>query len=116
MRASPWYTVLLDVSVDADATAEQDLRENYEFLTVIIPTLNTASKLEAQVAMSTGGTFYPVWRWDAATATDLVGQTSNATTTRTLTFYIGGAQHVKVGVEGADMTEDETFYFRGFNR
>ena len=116
MLTSAWYPALLDVDVDADATEEVDLQGNYEFLTVIVPTLTQNAKLEAQIARSSGGTFYPMWRWDDTSATDLVGQTSNITTTRALTFYIGGTQYVKVGVEGTDEGTDVTFYFRGFNR
>jgi len=116
MHASSWKLALLDVDVDADATAEVDLGENYEFMTVLVPTLGQASTLEAQVAMSSGGDFFPMWRWDADTATDIVGTSSSITTTRALTFYIGGAQFVKVGVAGTDMAADEDFYVRGFNR
>lgn len=116
MLASSWYSALLDVDVNADATEEVDLEANYEFMTVIIPTLTQNAKLEAQVAMSSGGTFYPMWRWDADTAQDLVGQTSNITTTRALTFYIGGVRYVKIGVEGTNEGDDLTFYVRGFNR
>ena len=116
MLTSAWYSALLDVDVDADATQEVDLRGSYEFMTVTIPTLTQASTLEAQIARTSGGTFFPMWRWDADTANDLVGTTSSITTTRALTFYIGGAQFVKVGVAGADMSSDLTFYVRGFNR
>lgn len=116
MLASSWYSVLLDIDVDADATEEVDLKGAYEFVTVIVPTLDQNSKLEAQIAMTSGGTFYPMWRWDDTSATDLVGQTSSITTTRALTFYIGGAQYVKIGVEGTDNSTDKTFYVRGFNR
>ncbi len=116
MQVSPWKPALLDVDVDPDATEEVDLEGNYEFATVIVPTLGQASKLEAQVAMVSGGTVYSVWRWDADTAQDLVGQTTSITTTRALTFYIGGTQFIKIGVEGSDMSSDVTFYVRGFNR
>lgn len=116
MLTSPWKSALLDVDVDADATEEVDLGDNYEFMTVIVPTLGQASKLEAQIAKDAGGTFYPMWRWDADSAQDLVGQTTSITTTRALTFYIGGAQFVKIGVEGTNMSSDVTFYVRGFNR
>lgn len=116
MTASQWYSALLDVDVDADATEEVDLEGNYEFMTVIIPTLGQASTLEAQIAMTSGGTFYPVWHWDADAAGDFLGQTSSITTTRAITFPIGGAQYVKVGVAGSDMSSDVTFYVRGYNR
>ena len=116
MLTSSWYSALLDISVNADATEEVDLGGSYEFITVIVPTLTQASTLEAQIAMTTGGTFYPMWRWDGNSATDLVGTTSSITTTRAITFYIGGAQYVKVGVAGTDMSADLTFYVRGFSR
>ena len=116
MLTSAWYSALLDIDVDADATQEVDLEGSYEFMTVTIPTLTQASTLEAQIARESGGTFFSMWRWDADTANDLVGTTSSITTTRALTFYIGGAQFVKVGVAGSDMSSDLTFYVRGFNR
>ena len=116
MIATKWLPALLDVSVDANATEEVDLQGNFEFITVIVPTLGQASKLEAQIAMTSGGTFYPVWHWDADAAGDFLGQTTSITTTRAITFRIGGAQFVKIGVEGTDMTTDVTFYVRGFNR
>ena len=116
MLPSKWLDALLDVDVDADATEEVDLGGDYEFLTVIVPTLTQASKLEAQIAIASGGTFYPVWRWDGDAAQDLVGQTTSITTTRVVIFRIGGAQFIKIGVEGTDMAADITFYVRGFNR
>ena len=116
MLASKWFSALLDVSVDANATEEVDLGKNFEFLTVVIPTLTQSSKLEAQIAMKSGGTFYPVWHWDADAAGDFLGQTTSITTTRAITFRIGGAQYIKIGVEGTDMSADVTFYIRGFNR
>ncbi|KKN74192.1 hypothetical protein LCGC14_0392780 [marine sediment metagenome] len=116
MLPTKWLPALLDVDVDPDATEEVDLEGNYEFLTVIIPTLGQSSKLEAQIAMASEGTFYPVWHWDADAAGDFLGQTSSVTTTRAITFNIGGAQFVKVGVEGTNMSTDVTFYVRGFNR
>ncbi|KKN29859.1 hypothetical protein LCGC14_0839880 [marine sediment metagenome] len=116
MLASEWKPALLDISVDADATEEVDLGADYEYMTVIVPTLTQASTLEAQIARESGGTFYPMWRWDGNSATDLVGTTSSITTTRALTFYIGGAQFVKVGVAGTNMSSDLTFYVKGFSR
>ena len=116
MIPTKWLPVLLDVDVDADATEEVNLGGHFEFITVIIPTLGQASKLEAQIAMAPGGTFYPVWHWDADAAGDFLGQTSSITTTRAITFNIGGAQYIKIGVEGTNMSSDVTFYVRGFNR
>ena len=69
-----------------DATEEVDLQGNFEFLTVIIPTLGQASKLEAQIARESGGTFYSVWHWDADAAGDFLGQTTSITTSRAITF------------------------------
>lgn len=116
MLTSKWYSALLDVDVDADLTEEVDLGGSYEFLTVLIPTLTEDSKIEAQIAMESGGTFFPVWRWKETTASDIVGQTSSITTTRAIVFRIGGAQFVKIGVEGTDMVVDQTFYLKGYNR
>ena len=116
MLTSAWYPALLDIDVDPDVTEEVNLEGNYEFLTVIVPTLDQNSKLEVQIAMESGGTFYPMWRWDDTSATDLVGQTSSITTTRAITFYIGGVQYVKIGVEGTDNSTDKTFYVRGISR
>ncbi len=116
MIATKWLPALLDISDDPDATVEVDLQGNFEFITVIIPTLSQASKIEAQIARESGGTFYPVWHWDNNAAGDFLGQTTSITTTRVITFNIGGAQFVKLGVEGTNMSSDVTFYVRGFNR
>ena len=116
MIATKWLSALLDIDVDPDVTEEVDLQGNFEFLTVIVPTLDQSSKLEVQIAMTSGGTFYPVWHWDADAAGDFLGQTTSITTTRAITFNIGGAQFVKIGVEGTNMSSDVTFYVRGFNR
>ena len=116
MIPTKWLSALLDIDVDPDATEEVDLGGHFEFLTVIVPTLDQNSALEAQIAMTSGGTFYPVWHWDADAAGDFLGQTTAITTTRAITFHIGGAQFVKVGVIGTDNTTDKTFYVRGYNR
>ena len=116
MIPTRWLPALLDIDVDPDATEEVDLGGNFEFLTVLIPTLDQNSKLEAQIAKESGGTFYPVWHWDADAAGDFLGQTTSITTTRAITFPIGGTQFIKIGVEGTNNSTDKTFYVRGYNR
>ena len=115
MITSEWKTVLIDQSVDDDLSAEVDLGGNYEFLTVIQPTLDGAHTVTVHVAMATGGTFYPVYALDGDSTGDHAQITTGATTTRMYVFNIGGMQFIKIAV-GTGVTTDKTFYVRGTDR
>jgi len=83
-----WLDALIDISVDADLTAEVDLGRPYETLLVHIPAL-TSCNLICYVAEKTGGTFYSL-------GTMAAGEGTLADT-----WEIGGHQFVKIGTSVA---------------
>ena len=114
MRVSEWKTALIDVSEDDDLSAEVDLGGNYEFLTILIPTL-TSSTITIHVSNESGGTFYPVYVPDADATGDFAHATSAATTSHAVTFRIGGTQYIKIAA-GSAQAADRSFKVRGFNQ
>ena len=86
-----WLDALIDISVDADLTAEVDLGRAYETLLVHIPVL-TSCNLICYVAEKTGGTFYALGK-DITVA---AGTGSFADV-----WDIGGHQFVKIGTSVA---------------
>lgn len=115
MFGTGWKPVLIDQSVDADNSQECDLERDYEFLTVIQPTLDGSHTVTVHVAMSAGGTYYPIYHLDADTTGDFAQITASSATARTLVFRIGGFQFIKI-VVGTSVSTDKTFYVKGFNR
>ena len=115
MIPTKWHPALLDFSVDPLLSEEVDLQEAFEFITVIIPTLAGAYTTTVHIAMTPGGTYYPLHMFDTAAVGDFAQITDGATTAKVITFRIGGAQYVKV-VSGTSLSADITFYVRGFNR
>ena len=115
MLPTKWLPALIDQSVDDDLSEEVDLGGFFEFLTVILPTLDGAHTATVHIAMSPGGTYYPIYQLDNDTAADFQQITTGLATARSLVFIIGGAQYVKIAV-GTGVTTDKTFYVKGFNR
>lgn len=112
---SPWEDAVLTFGADAKNSAEVDLRASYEFLTVFIPTLTPTATTTVHTCDVTGGTFVPVHRWDADTAGSLTHNTTNANTSMSIVFRIGGRRFIKV-VTGYNQTANATFKVQGFNR
>ena len=115
MIPTKWLSALIDQSVDDDLSEEVDLQGHFEFLAVIIPTLDGSHTTTVHIAMESGGTYYPIYQLDIASAADFAQLTTGATTAHMVIFRIGGAQFVKIFV-GTGVTTDKTFYVRGFNR
>lgn len=115
MLPTTWLAALIDQDVDDDLSGEVDLGGNFEFLNVIQPELDGAHTVTVHIAMSAGGSYYPVYQLDDDTAADFQQITSGLATTRSVVFRIGGVQFVKVAV-GTGVSTDKTFYVRGFNR
>lgn len=115
MIPTAWLSALIDQDVDDDLSEEVDLDGNFEFLTVIQPELDGAHTVTVHIAMSAGGTYYPLYQLDNDTAADFEQITTGLATARALVFRIGGAQFIKIAV-GTGVTTDKTFYVRGFNR
>lgn len=115
MTPSSWKDALIDQSVDDDLTSAVDLKADYEFLTVIIPTLDGAHTTTVHVGRSEDGTFYPAYTLDGDSTGDHAEITTGATTTHSVIFRIGGYRYIKLMVS-TGVTTDKTFYVRGFNR
>lgn len=115
MIAGTWKTALIDISVSTTLSAEVDLGDNYEFLTVLIPTI-TNSTVTVHIAEASGGTFFPVYALDDDATGDFTHATTQATTTHAVVFRIGGVQHIKISCGSAQTSTDKTFRVRGFNR
>jgi len=111
MIPTKWHSAL----VEDQLSEEVDLQGNFEFVTVIQPELDGAHTVTVHIAMSSGGTYYPLYQLDDDTNADFPQITTGLATARSLVFRIGGAQFVKVYV-GTGVTTDKTFYVRGFNR
>ncbi len=115
MLPSPWEDAVITFGTDAKNSAEVDLRAGYEFLTVFIPTLNAAATTTVHTCDVSGGTFVPVYRWDADSATNITHNTANATTSLSIVFRIGNRRFIKV-VTSNDQGANITFKVQGFNR
>ena len=97
-----WKTALIDISVDADLTAEVDLGRPYETMLVHIPAL-TSCNLTCYVAEKTGGTFYALGK-DITVAAG-TGNFADV-------WEIGGYQFVKIGTSVAQ-TANRSFKICG---
>jgi len=113
MQASAWYDAVLTFGTDTKNSAEVDLQGSYANLTVIIPTLNSASKVTVHIATESGGTFYPLYMFDTAAVGDFVQSTDDADTAKAITYKIGGAQYIKVVCEDAQGA-NITFKVKGY--
>ncbi len=113
-RFSKWFSLLLDQSVDDDLTPELDLVNDYEFVTVLIPTIDS-STVTVHVSNEKGGTFYPVHALDDDATGSFASATTAAVTSIAVTFRIGGAQYIKVAF-GSGQSADVNLLVKGFNR
>jgi len=113
MKKSGWITAT--IAAAGTTSAEVDLKEAYEFLTVLIPTLGDSATTTVHISNKSGGTFYPVYALDDDATGDFAHATSDATTSHAIIFRIGRAEHIKI-VTGAAQTAETSFLVRGFNR
>ena len=121
---SDWISSLMDVDRDAEFTGDDvdrwssviDLGNNYEFVTITIPTIVSATisvgVMRNEVVTSVPSLVYALS--DAATGNYLHATTA-AETAMTVVFRIGGCRYFRIK-SGANQTGDITFYVRGFNR
>jgi len=105
-----WKTATLTSSTSSSAV---DLGHSFQKLLVLIPTLNTSGSTTITVAMTSAGTYFPLYALKSENTGDHVYTTGGATTTKAVVFDIGGAQFIKI-VCSASQTS-ETYYVRGFN-
>lgn len=113
MLVSPWKTALLSYGTDTKNSAEVDLEGSYANLMVIIPELNSASKVTVHISDASGGTFYPLYMFDTAAVGDFAQSTDDLTTAKAISFKIGGAQYIKVVCEDAQGA-DISFQVKGY--
>lgn len=106
-----WKSAVITIATDDDLTPEVDLGKDFSYVLVLIPTI-TSSTVTIHVAKGSGGTFFPVYAFDADATGDFAHATTAATTLHAVVFFIGGAQYIKIAT-GSAQGADETFYVRG---
>lgn len=111
---SRWKPALVDISVSTTESEEVDLGKEYKKLLVLVPTI-TSSTVSVEVAKSSGGTYFPLYRLDDDATGDFADATTAATTTKAVIFNIGGAQFIKILCGSAQTTTDKTFYVKGID-
>jgi hypothetical protein len=97
-----WKDALIDVLVDNDLTAEVDLGRDYDYMQIVIPTIDSA-QVSVQVAEKSGGTYQDLG--DSVTTDTTTGGYSTV-------FKIGGWRWIKIKTSAAQ-TADRTFRVRG---
>ena len=114
MLPSEWLDAIVDISDDDTLSTEVNLLRDYEFLTVLIPTIDS-STVTVHISETAAGTYYPLYVMDGNATGDFVHTTGAETTSKAITFRIGGARYIKIKC-GSTQTSDRTFRVRGFNR
>jgi len=125
MFASDWITATIDIDRSTEFTGDDadrytdviDLEDNYEFLTVFIPTITSAS-ITPYLQMDGDIDTVPVASYffhDNDADTDVIQSSAAATTTKFLTFNIGGCRYLRL-YSSANQAADRTLYCRGYNR
>ena len=100
-----WYSAIITIATDAAKTPELDLGRDYEFLDILIPTIDSAN-VSFQVAETSGGTFYALGSGSKVIA---AGTGVFATTIR-----LGGYRYIKVVTSANQTTGNVTFKVRGW--
>jgi hypothetical protein len=102
MNRGNWKIGLIDISEDDDLTAEINLGKEYDYLDIILPTLDSCT-VSLQVSEKSNGTFQAL---------------GNSVTTRTTTggystvFNLGGWKYIKIKTS-ASQTADREIKVRG---
>jgi len=126
MIASRWHEALVDIDRSTEFTGDDvdrysklvDLGADFEFITVIMPTLESTTQVTPYIQKTQDEDDIPVpvyFFHDNDADTDIIQSSVAATGGYALTFRIGGAQFVRLYC-GTNQTVDRTFYVRGFNR
>lgn len=95
-------------------SGEVNLGRAYKDLVVLVPALNSAT-VSLQIAMTAGGTYYPVQALDADATGHFLHATTAGAAAIAVPFKIGGAQFVKVLCGASQTSAPRTFYVRGVN-
>lgn len=124
MGATSWSSALLDIDRATEFSGDDvdqfsklvDLGDSYEFVTIIIPTITSATiGLSIQRDGEEDSVPSPVYILDADATGNFLHATTAATTAMAVTFRLGGARWFRVKA-GANQAADRTFYCRGFNQ
>ncbi len=124
MIPSAWFTATIDIDRATEFSGDDvdqfsslvDLGANYEFVTVIIPTITSATTAPyVQRDNSIASVPIIVHALDDDATGSFAHATSAATTTNVCTFRIGGIQYLRIKC-AANQGADKTLYVRGFNR
>lgn len=107
---SEWESAV--VAKNGTLSTEVDLGANYKYVTVLIPTIDSAT-VSVQGLKTSGGTAYPIHDWKDADGTVL--QATTAGTGGIAVTFKCGFQFIKLLCGAAQTTAAVTFYARGFN-
>jgi hypothetical protein len=93
-----------------------DLGDSYEFVTIIIPTITSAT-IGVSIQMDEYEASIPtaVYALDDDATGDFLHASTAATTAKAITYRLGGARWFRIKA-GANQAADRTFYCRGFNQ
>ena len=105
----PWKTVTLTATT---VSAEIDLGRDWARVLVLVPDLGDSADVTITIAKESGGTFYPLYRFDGDTAATLEGITTGDQVAKAIIFLCG-AQFIKVLCSASQTSE--TFYVRGMD-
>jgi hypothetical protein len=100
-----WLPVTVTKDDDPALSGEVDLGQEYEYLNILIPTIDSAN-VSLYVARELGGTYYQL-----GLATNVFAAGTGGLMT---TFELGGYRFIKVLCSAVQTTSSETFYVRGY--
>jgi hypothetical protein len=103
------YGQWLNVTIADEGTlsGECDLGDNYEFLNIYAPTIDSAN-ISLYVSDKAGGTYYPL-----GLSTNVFAAATGGLYT---TFELGGYQFIKILSSATQSTAAVTFRVRGYRR
>lgn len=121
---SRWVSALIDIDRATEFTGDDvdryskliDLEDNYKYVTVFIPTIDSAQVtpyLQRNDSIETVPVVCHFWN-DADADTNVVQSTIAGTGGIVITYFIGNCQYLRL-YTSANMTADRTFYVRGHN-
>lgn len=108
-----WKTALIDVSEDADLTAEVDLGRPYDMLVVVCPALAVSATVSLMVAEKTGGTYQDLYLVKSDGTNTQILSSAYTTVVFTWAVPIGGFQYIKVKLSAEQTGADKTFRVMG---
>jgi len=98
-----WKTATITIAADDDLSAAVDLGSSFDFLNIVIPTIDSA-KVSVHVCATSDGTYQALGDSVATEAT-----TGGYSTT----FKLGGWQHIKIATS-APQSANRSFSVRGW--